>query len=63
MAAAESRAGDAQDAGDTDKNLGKESEEIIKIAWCYRRCNRRAALESGLRRQIIISCKTSRPRD
>ena len=49
----------------TDQNLGKESEEIIND--CMVLCaleSTELALESGLRHdQIIISCKTSRPRD
>jgi len=35
-------AGDAQDAGEPDKNLGKESEAIINDAWCSRRWNPRS---------------------
>src|SRR5947208_2765909 len=49
----------------TDKNLGKESEEIInecKVISALE--STELALQSGLRHdQIIISCKTSRPRD
>ena len=49
----------------TDRNLGKTSEEIINecmIASALQ--STELALESGLRKdQIIISCKTSRPRD
>src|SRR5437879_10206232 len=49
----------------TDKNLGKESEEIINDCMVLSAIqSTELALESGLRRdQIIISCKTSRPRD
>ncbi|HLZ51725.1 MAG TPA: flavodoxin-dependent (E)-4-hydroxy-3-methylbut-2-enyl-diphosphate synthase [Candidatus Acidoferrum sp.] len=49
----------------TDKNLGKESEEIINDCMVLSALqSTELALESGLRRdQIIISCKTSRPRD
>ena len=49
----------------TDKNLGKESEEIINECMVLSALeSTELALESGLRRdQIIISCKTSRPRD
>jgi (E)-4-hydroxy-3-methylbut-2-enyl-diphosphate synthase len=49
----------------TDKNLGKESEEIINECMVLSALqSTELALESGLRTdQIIISCKTSRPRD
>ncbi|HKV25015.1 MAG TPA: flavodoxin-dependent (E)-4-hydroxy-3-methylbut-2-enyl-diphosphate synthase [Candidatus Acidoferrum sp.] len=49
----------------TDKNLGKESEEIINECMVLSAVqSTELALESGLRHdQIIISCKTSRPRD
>jgi (E)-4-hydroxy-3-methylbut-2-enyl-diphosphate synthase len=49
----------------TDKNLGKESEEIINDCMVLSALqSRELALECGLRHdQIIISCKTSRPRD
>ncbi|MBZ5700788.1 MAG: flavodoxin-dependent (E)-4-hydroxy-3-methylbut-2-enyl-diphosphate synthase [Acidobacteriia bacterium] len=49
----------------TDKNLGKESEEIINDCMVLSALeSTELALECGLRRdQIIISCKTSRPRD
>ncbi|HET7208796.1 MAG TPA: flavodoxin-dependent (E)-4-hydroxy-3-methylbut-2-enyl-diphosphate synthase [Terriglobales bacterium] len=49
----------------TDKNLGKESEEIINDCMVLSALqSTELALESGLRYdQIIISCKTSRPRD
>jgi (E)-4-hydroxy-3-methylbut-2-enyl-diphosphate synthase len=49
----------------TDKNLGKESEEIINDCMVVSALeSTELALESGLRNdQIIISCKTSRPRD
>jgi (E)-4-hydroxy-3-methylbut-2-enyl-diphosphate synthase len=49
----------------TDKNLGKESEEIINECMVLSALqSTELALESGLtREQIIISCKTSRPRD
>ncbi len=49
----------------TDKNLGKESEEIINDCMVLSALqSTELALESGLRPdQIIISCKTSRPRD
>ena len=49
----------------TDKNLGKESEEIINECMVLSALqSTELALESGLRHnQIIISCKTSRPRD
>ena len=49
----------------TDKNLGKESEEIINDCMVLSALeSTELALESGLRNdQIIISCKTSRPRD
>src|SRR3954464_12341361 len=49
----------------TDQALGKTSEEIINECMVLSALESTAlALESGLRRdQIIISCKTSRPRD
>src|SRR5271154_4948572 len=49
----------------TDGNLGKESEEIINDCMVLSALqSTELALESGLRHdQIIISCKTSRPRD
>src|SRR5499425_2456512 len=49
----------------TDKNLGKTSEEIINGCMVISALeSTELALESGLRHdQIIISCKTSRPRD
>jgi (E)-4-hydroxy-3-methylbut-2-enyl-diphosphate synthase len=49
----------------TDQNLGKESEEIINDCMVLSAVeSTELALESGLRNdQIIISCKTSRPRD
>src|SRR5207344_1372743 len=49
----------------TDKNLGKESEEIINDCMVLSALqSTELAMESGLRNdQIIISCKTSRPRD
>ena len=49
----------------TDQNLGKESEEIINDCMALSALqSTELALESGLRNdQIIISCKTSRPRD
>ncbi len=49
----------------TDKNLGKESEDIINECMVLSALqSTELALESGLRPdQIIISCKTSRPRD
>src|ERR1700720_2258818 len=49
----------------TDNNLGKESEEIINDCMVLSALqSTELALESGLRQdQIIISCKTSRPRD
>ncbi len=49
----------------TDKNLGRESEEIINECMVLSALqSTELALESGLRHdQIIISCKTSRPRD
>ena len=49
----------------TDRNLGKMSEEIINECMVLSAVqSTELALESGLRRdQIIISCKTSRPRD
>ncbi len=49
----------------TDKNLGKDSEEVINECMVLSALESTAlAIESGLRKdQIIISCKTSRPRD
>src|SRR5262250_2226771 len=49
----------------TDKDLGKESEEIINDCMVLSALqSTELALECGLRNdQIIISCKTSRPRD
>ena len=49
----------------TDANLGRPSEEIINECMVLSAVESTAlALESGLRKdQIIISCKTSRPRD
>jgi (E)-4-hydroxy-3-methylbut-2-enyl-diphosphate synthase len=49
----------------TDRDLGKTSEEIINECMVISAVESTAlALESGLRRdQIIVSCKTSRPRD
>src|SRR5437868_6213086 len=49
----------------TDRNLGRSSEEIINECMVLSAVESMAlALDSGLRKdQIIISCKTSRPRD
>src|SRR5574342_1134115 len=49
----------------TDRDLGRSSEEIINECMVLSAVESTAlALESGLRRdQIIISCKVSRPRD
>ena len=49
----------------TDRDLGKSSEEIINECMVLSALqSTELALESGLRKdQIIISCKTSRPRD
>src|SRR2546421_545875 len=49
----------------TDQNLGKQSEDIINECMVLSaEQSTELALESGLRHdQIIISCKTSRPRD
>jgi len=49
----------------TGRNLGKSSEEIINECMILSAIESTAlAIESGLRKdQIIISCKTSRPRD
>jgi (E)-4-hydroxy-3-methylbut-2-enyl-diphosphate synthase len=49
----------------TDRNLGLTSEEIINDCMILSALqSTELALESGLRKdQIIISCKTSRPRD
>src|SRR5438445_2331458 len=49
----------------TDKNLGKSSEEIINDCMVISALeSMELALECGLQHeQIIISCKTSRPRD
>jgi len=55
----------ARMAENTDRALGKTSEEIINECMVASAVESTAlALESGLRSdQIIISCKTSRPRD
>ena len=49
----------------TDRDLGKTSEEIINECMVLSATESTAlAIETGLRKdQIIISCKTSRPRD
>ena len=49
----------------TDRDLGRTSEEIINECMVLSAVESTAlAIESGLRKdQIIISCKTSRPRD
>src|SRR6186713_763664 len=49
----------------TDRDLGKSSEEIINDCMVLSAVESTAlAIDSGLREdQIIISCKTSRPRD
>src|SRR5437667_12417788 len=49
----------------TDKNLGKDSEEILNECMVLSALqSTELALECGLRKdQIIISCKVSRPRD
>src|SRR5881628_1370074 len=49
----------------TDRDLGKSSEDIINECMVLSAIESTAlAIESGLRKdQIIISCKTSRPRD
>ena len=49
----------------TDRSLGKTSEEIINDCMILSAVESTAlAIDSGLRKdQIIISCKTSRPRD
>jgi (E)-4-hydroxy-3-methylbut-2-enyl-diphosphate synthase len=49
----------------TDRDLGRSSEDIINECMVLSAVqSTELALESGLRRdQIIISCKTSRPRD
>src|SRR5207237_9659350 len=49
----------------TDRNLGRTSEDIINECMVLSAVESTAlAIESGLRKdQIIISCKTSRPRD
>jgi (E)-4-hydroxy-3-methylbut-2-enyl-diphosphate synthase len=49
----------------TDRDLGKSSEDIINECMVLSAIESTAlAIESGLRQdQIIISCKTSRPRD
>jgi len=49
----------------TDRDLGKTSEEIINECMVLSAIeSTRLAIESGVRKdQIIISCKTSRPRD
>ena len=49
----------------TDRNLGKDSEEIINECMVLSAVeSTELAIDNGLRKdQIIISCKTSRPRD
>ena len=49
----------------SDRNLGRDSEEILNECMVISAVESTAlAIESGLRKdQIIISCKTSRPRD
>src|SRR5215467_2663326 len=49
----------------TDRNLGKSSEDIINECMVLSAIESTSlAIETGLRKdQIIISCKTSRPRD
>ena len=49
----------------TDRNLGRRSEEIVNECLIVSAIESAAlAVESGLRTdQIIVSCKTSRPRD
>jgi (E)-4-hydroxy-3-methylbut-2-enyl-diphosphate synthase len=49
----------------TDRDLGRSSEEIVNECMVLSAVESTAlAIESGLRKdQIIISCKTSRPRD
>jgi (E)-4-hydroxy-3-methylbut-2-enyl-diphosphate synthase len=49
----------------TDRNLGRTSEEIVNECMVLSALqSTELALESGLRKdQIIISCKTSRPKD
>jgi (E)-4-hydroxy-3-methylbut-2-enyl-diphosphate synthase len=49
----------------TDRDLGKSSEDVINECMVLSAVESTAlAIESGLRKdQIIISCKTSRPRD
>ncbi|MDQ3418235.1 MAG: flavodoxin-dependent (E)-4-hydroxy-3-methylbut-2-enyl-diphosphate synthase, partial [Acidobacteriota bacterium] len=49
----------------TDRSLGRTSEEVINECMVLSALqSTELAIESGLRRdQIIISCKTSRPRD
>jgi (E)-4-hydroxy-3-methylbut-2-enyl-diphosphate synthase len=49
----------------TDRSLGRSSEEIVNDCMILSAVESTAlALESGLRKdQIIVSCKTSRPRD
>src|SRR5216110_3506356 len=49
----------------TDRDLGKSSEDIINECMVLSAIESTAlAIESGLRKdQIVISCKTSRPRD
>src|SRR6202035_557659 len=49
----------------TDRKLGKRSEAIINECMVISATESTAlAIDSGLRKdQIIISCKTSRPRD
>jgi (E)-4-hydroxy-3-methylbut-2-enyl-diphosphate synthase len=55
----------AQMQENTDRDLGKSSEEIINECMVRSALDSTAlALESGLRQdQIVISCKVSRPRD
>ncbi len=58
--------GPRQDAGEYRSRFGADSQESSTSAWCCRgrSSRRRIAIDSGLRKdQIIISCKTSRPRD
>ena len=62
----ESRAGHAQDAGEhRPESRQGHPKRSSTIAWCSSALeSTELALESGLRHdQIIISCKTSRPRD
>jgi (E)-4-hydroxy-3-methylbut-2-enyl-diphosphate synthase len=55
----------AKMAENTDKGLGKSSEDIFNECMVLSAVESTAlAIESGMRKdQIIISCKTSRPRD